>query len=479
MLRTNICGELNETFVGKKVSLCGWVDTRRDHGNVIFIDLRDRWGKIQLVFNPNNKEMHALAEKVRPEYVLRVTGTVEMRPQGTTNLKLATGMVEIHVKQLEILNTSETPPFEISDTPQVSEDLRLKYRYLDLRSQAMRERLIGRHRVVKIVRDYLDELEFVEVETPMLTKSTPEGARDFLVPSRLSTGCFYALPQSPQLFKQILMVSGFDRYVQIARCFRDEDLRADRQLEHTQIDLEMSFITEEDIQTVVEGLVARVFKAVQNIELRTPFERLPYDEAMNRYGSDKPDLRFGLEIHDVTELFKNSGKNFARSDFDELTVMTQELGAKGLIWLKVLDNSFEGPVAKFITPDQQQKLKTEFGAQPGDTIFIVADKWQTACVVLGGLRNHFGDRFKMKDKDAFRLLWVVDFPSFEWNEEEKRCDALHHPFTSPREADLDLLEKDPLKVKARAYDLVLNGTEIGGGSIRIHREDIQKKYSVL
>src|SRR3990167_7509308 len=382
MLRTNICGELNETFVGKKVSLCGWVDTRRDHGNVIFIDLRDRWGKIQLVFNPNNKEMHALAEKVRPEYVLRVTGTVEMR------------------------------------------------------RAPMLKRLGLRHQITQIVRRYFDGHQFIEIETPILTKSTPEGARDFLVPSRLSAGCFYALPQSPQLFKQILMVSGFDRYVQIARCFRDEDLRADRQLEHTQIDLEMSFITEEDIQTVVEGLVARVFKAVQNIELRTPFERLPYDEAMNRYGSDKPDLRFGLEIHDVTELLKNSelkifqavlqakgvikglkisGQNFARSDFDELTVMTQELGAKGLIWLKVLDNSFEGPVAKFITPDQQQKLKTEFGAQPGDTIFIVADKWQTACVVLGGLRNHFGDRFKMKDKDAFRLLWVVDRKSTRLN----------------------------------------------------------------
>ena len=498
MLRTHTCGELTAKEIEKKVALCGWVDSRRDHGNVVFIDLRDRWGKTQMVFNPEeNKEAHKAAEKLRPEFVVRVQGLVRRRPKGTENSKIPTGEIEIRVGQIEILNTSEVPPFEIVDDSPVSEELRLKYRYLDLRRPAVFKRMADRYRITKVVRDYFDEHHFIEVETPVLTKSTPEGARDFLVPSRLNPAAFYALPQSPQLFKQILMVSGFDRYFQLARCLRDEDLRADRQPEHTQIDVEMSFISEDDFISTIEGLVARVIRELLQVQVKTPFLRMSYEEAMNRFGSDKPDLRFGLEFVDATAILKNSelkvfreviekkgvvkgikipDKNFSRGDFDALTEFVKGFGTKGLAWFKVLADGLESPIAKFINQEEQKKLRDTFGAKAGDTIFLIADEWLTACAALGALRLNLAQSLGLIQKSKeLKLLWVVNFPLFQWNEEEKKIDAVHHPFTAPQEADLALLEKEPLKVKARAYDIILNGTELGGGSIRIHREEVQKR----
>ena len=497
MLRTNTCGELTDKNINQKVTLCGWVDTRRDHGNVIFVDLRDRWGKTQLVFNPDlNRQVHSVAEKVRSEFVLQVKGTVQKRPPGTENSKIPTGQIEIKVEELQILNPSDTPPFEILDDLAVSEELRLKYRYLDLRRPSMFSRMKDRHRVTKLARDYFDEHGFIEVETPMLTRSTPEGARDFLVPSRLDPGSFYALPQSPQLFKQILMVSGFDRYVQFARCLRDEDLRADRQPEHTQIDVEMSFVSEGDIMSTIEGLLSKIIKAIRKVDIKIPFPRITYQNAMDCYGSDKPDLRYGLEFLDVTDLLagsefkifqevikqkgvikgiKVSGHNFSRSDFDELTKYVQDYGAKGLVWFKVSE-SLESPVAKFLNADLQKRLKDQFQAKTGDTLFLIADQWFPACAALGALRTKLASILKLTEKsNELNLAWVIDFPLFAWNEEEKRVDAVHHPFTSPQEIDLAHLEKEPLKVRARAYDVILNGTEVGGGSIRIHQEAVQKK----
>ncbi|MBI4367832.1 MAG: aspartate--tRNA ligase [Candidatus Omnitrophica bacterium] len=498
MLRTHTCGELTARQIKSQVTLCGWVDARRDHGNVIFIDVRDRWGKTQLVFHPESaREIHQSAEKLRPEYVIRVHGIVRERPAGTQNKKITTGEIEIHVEQLEILNPSEVPPFEILDDTAVSEELRLKYRYLDLRRPTMINRLKMRHQITKIVRDYFDENNFLEVETPMLTRSTPEGARDFLVPSRLDPGSFYALPQSPQLFKQILMISGLDRYFQLARCLRDEDLRADRQPEHTQIDVEMSFVSEDDVMQVIEGLLVRLIQEVRGIQLKTPFRRLRYQEAMDRFGSDKPDLRFSLEMIDVTSVLKDSelkvfqgivkqggvikglttsDRNFSRGELDELTTFVQGFGAKGLAWFKVTPDGFESPIAKFVTPEQQQELKSTFGAKSGDMIFLVADQWLTTCLALGALRSHLGKVLGLLDPSkALSLLWVVDFPLFQWNEEEKKIDAVHHPFTAPQETDLAALEKEPTRVRARAYDIILNGTELGGGSIRIHQESVQKR----
>ncbi|MBI4358845.1 MAG: aspartate--tRNA ligase [Candidatus Omnitrophica bacterium] len=497
MLRTHTCGELTERQIGQRATLCGWVDSRRDHGNVIFIDLRDRWGKTQLVFNPEgNRELHKAAEKLRLEYVVRIQGRVEKRPQGTENPKITTGEIEIRCSELEILNPSETPPFELMDDSNISEELRLKYRYLDLRRPSMFRRLYDRHKMTKIARDYFDGNGFIEVETPMLTRSTPEGARDFLVPSRLELGSFYALPQSPQLFKQILMVAGFDRYFQLARCLRDEDLRADRQPEHTQIDVEMSFVSEDDIISVIEGFLVRMVESVRGIKLKTPLKRLTYDEAMSRFGSDKPDLRFELELVDVTsilsatefnvfqEVIKGKGvikglkigeRNFSRSDFDQLTALVQGFGAKGLAWFKVEAGGLESPVAKFLTQVQQESLKKAFQAKTGDTIFLVADQWLNASTALGVLRNHLAIQFGLNQLEELALAWIVDFPLFQWNEEEKRVDAVHHPFTAPQEADLKFLETEPLRVRARAYDIILNGTEIGGGSIRIHQEEVQKR----
>ncbi len=501
MLRTDTCGSLTSAHTGKKISLAGWVHTRRDHGNLIFIDLRDRWGVVQIVFNPEkNPSLHGQAEKLRSEYVIRVEGEVRRRPAGTENPKIATGEVEVLADSLEILNESPTPPFEIAGNVEVSEDLRLKYRFLDLRRPEMQENLKFRYELIRTVRDYLHSLEFLEIETPYLTKSTPEGARDFLVPSRLTPGTFYALPQSPQLFKQLLMVSGYDRYFQLARCFRDEDLRADRQPEHTQIDLEMAFVDEEDVRRVVEGMMAAVFEKVAQKKIQRPFRHIPYEKALARYGSDKPDLRFEMVLEEVTEEFKGTGfkvftdalsqgehikalvfptpegKELSRKDFDDLTRFLQEQGAKGLAWLKVKRaGEVESPVAKFFEPERLDRLVKRLGARPGDVLFLVADREATASVLLGTLRTHVAETYQLIPKERFEFCWVTDFPLFEWSEDEKRYVALHHPFTSPRLADESLLSEAPEKVKARAYDLVLNGTEIGGGSIRIHRREIQEK----
>lgn len=500
-MRTSTCGSLNASSVGNAATLAGWVHSRRDHGKLIFIDLRDRWGLVQLVFNPEtHPEAHSRAEKLRAEYVVRAQGKVRSRPAGTENPKIATGQVEVDVEELEILNESPTPPFEISGAGEVSEEIRLKYRFLDLRRPEMQENLKFRDDLIRLVRDHLHSQHFIEVETPCLTKSTPEGARDYLVPSRLTPGTFYALPQSPQLFKQLLMVAGYDRYFQLARCFRDEDLRADRQPEHTQIDMEMSFVEEKDIQTVIEGMLAPVFEKLLQKKIAVPFRRIPYETAMARYGSDKPDLRFEMWIEDVTEDLKGTtfkifqeaiergeqikalvlptpkGRELSRKDFDDWIRFVTDLGAKGLAWFKVkAGDEVDSPIAKFFEADRLACLVKRLGARPGDAVLMAADQDFRAAGYLGALRVHLAQQFNLIPTDRFELCWVVDFPLFEWSEEEKRYVALHHPFTSPYETDVALLEKAPEKVKARAYDLVFNGVEIGGGSIRIHRRDIQEK----
>lgn len=506
MLRTHTCGELNASHLEKAVSLSGWVHSRRDHGNLIFIDLRDRWGLVQIVFNPEtNPSLHGKAEKLRSEFVIRIGGKVRRRPAGTENPKIPTGEIEVLAENLEILNESPTPPFEIAGTAEVSEELRLKYRFLDLRRPDMQENLKFRYELTQIVRNYLHELNFMEVETPCLTRSTPEGARDFLVPSRLAPGAFYALPQSPQLFKQLLMVAGYDRYFQLARCFRDEDLRADRQPEHTQIDMEMSFIEEADIMGVVEGMISRIFEKLLQHKIKLPIRRISYDQAIGSYGSDKPDLRFEMLIQDVTEEMRGigfkvfaegmergekikglafpipAGKDLSRKDFDDLTSFVQGLGGKGLVWMRVKSaDSVDSPVAKFFEAERLAKLIKKLDAGPGQAIFMVLDKDFQAAVLLGALRLHLAEKFLTIPKDRYELCWVTDFPLFEWSEEEKRYMALHHPFTSPQEGSVEFLESAPEKVRARAYDLVLNGTEIGGGSIRIHRREIQEKvFKVL
>ncbi|MBI4115703.1 MAG: aspartate--tRNA ligase [Candidatus Omnitrophica bacterium] len=501
MFRTHTCGLLNASMIGKEVSLAGWVHARRDHGNLIFIDLRDRWGLTQLVFNPEtNPSVHDKAEKLRSEFVISIKGKVRHRPAGTENPKIVTGEVEVVAEELEILNESPTPPFEIAGGSDVSEEIRLKYRFLDLRRQELQESLKFRYDVTRVARDYLHSLDFIEVETPYLTKSTPEGARDFLVPSRLSPGTFYALPQSPQLFKQLLMVAGYDRYFQLARCFRDEDLRADRQPEHTQIDMEMSFAAEEDIMKVVEGMTASIFEKLLKKKIPLPFRRIPYEQAIAHYGSDKPDLRFDMLLEDVTDEHRGigfkifaeavergarikalvfptpEGKDFSRKDFDELTRYLGELGALGLVWIKVKrGGEVESPVAKFYEPERLSNLIKRVDARAGNIIFMIADENIRASTLLGALRVHLAQSFLAIPKDRFELCWVTDFPLFEWSEEEKRYVACHHPFTSPREVDLSMLESAPEKTKARAYDLILNGAEIGGGSIRIHRKDVQEK----
>jgi len=504
MLRTHTCGELNKEQIGAGVELSGWVDRWRDHGGVIFIDLRDRWGVTQVVFNPEtDSELHAAASKLRSEFVINVKGAVQARPEGTINEKLPTGHIEVMVSELTVLNKSETPPIDVAGDSFISEDLRLRYRYLDLRRKSMYRNLQLRYKISKVVRDYLDHQKFIEVETPYLTKSTPEGARDYLVPCRMSKGTFYALPQSPQLFKQILMVSGYDRYFQLVRCFRDEDLRADRQPEHTQIDIEMSFIDEEDIFALIEGMLDRVFKDALGVEnVQFPLNRITYNDAMNLYGSDKPDLRFEMQISDATDLFKGSDfkvfssvigsggaikgikapgmSGASRKDMDDLTQFVQTYGAKGLAWLKVTPEGIESPIAKFFSDETLQKVKELFSAEEGDLIMFVASDWYTTCVSLGALRCHIAKKLEMIKEGVYALCWVVDFPLLDYNPEEKRYQAMHHPFTSPRPEDRDLLASDPGKVRARAYDLVLNGTEIGGGSIRIHEEDVQSKmFEVL
>jgi len=495
--RTHYCGEINTSLINQEVVVMGWVNRQRDHGGVIFIDLRDRSGIVQVVIDQkSNPEIFSQAEKVRNEYVLALLGEVCLRPEGTVNPELNTGEVEIRAKELQILNTSETPPFDLTTSiKEISESIRLRYRYLDLRRPKLQQNLILRNQVMKVVRDYLYNQGFIEVETPFLTKSTPEGARDYLVPSRVNFGCFYALPQSPQLFKQLLMVAGFDRYYQIVRCFRDEDLRADRQPEFTQIDLEMSFIQEEDIFQVVEEMLVEVFSEVRGIKLNVPFPRLSYREAMQKYGVDKPDLRLPLTCEEITEIVRNSnfkvfsqaiaqggkvkglkvpqGGSFSRKQLDNLTEIVKVYGAKGLAWFKVTSEGWESPILKFFTEQEQKEINKVFAPQAGDLLCFVADQAKIADAAIGYLRLHLGKELNLIDKSQWAFVWITDFPWLEYNEEEKRYEALHHPFTSPVEKDLDKIKTNPEEVRARAYDLVLNGIEIGGGSIRIHRRDIQ------
>lgn len=477
----------------------GWAHSRRDHGGLIFIDLRDREGITQIAFNPEvDTTAHRKAHSLRNEYVIAVKGKVAKRPEGTINPDLKTGEVEVLAKELIILNESKTPPFEISSRHGLSEDLRLKYRYLDLRRPLLQENLMLRHSIVHTTRNYFSQRGFLEIETPFLTKSTPEGARDYLVPSRINPGRFYALPQSPQLFKQLLMVAGYDRYYQIVKCFRDEDLRADRQPEFTQIDLELSFVQESDIYEIIEGLLVTIFKEVKDISLKHPFPRLTYQEALTRYGLDKPDTRFEMELKDLTSYFSNSqfkvfsqviaaggnilGLNakgcaeYSRKELDDLTDLSKVYGAQGLVWIKVSSQEMQSPVIKYFAETEIQQLNNALDVHPGDLLLIVADtKPKVACTVLGQLRIHLGQQLGLIDQHKWCPVWITEFPLLEYNEEEKRYEALHHPFTSPVEEDLVYLKKDPNKVKARAYDLVLNGNEIGGGSIRIHRKDVQEK----
>ena len=497
--RTHTCGELRETNIGETVVLNGWVDRRRDLGGVIFIDLRDRYGITQIVFEPTfNKDAHQQANVLRNEFVISVEGKVRRRPVDTDNPELATGTVDVMVDKLIILNESKTPPFLIRDENDVNEDLRLKYRYLDLRRPKVQGNLVLRHKMYQVTRKYFDENNFVEIETPVLMKSTPEGARDYLVPSRLHKGKFYALPQSPQQYKQMLMVSGFDRYFQIVKCFRDEDLRADRQPEFTQIDVEMSFVDQENIFEVVEGLMKVLFKEIWDRDLTLPIRRLTYDEAMEKYGSDKPDTRFELPMVTLNNVFKNSAfkvfkdqmenngivtglvapgcGDYTRNQLDGLTDTAKKWGAGGLIWMRVKESDIEAPVAKFFSDEEKKNLVETLNAKPGDLIFIITGPKLKALSVMGNLRLEMAKRLDLiKTNTEPKLLWVTDFPLFEWDEETKRYYAMHHPFTSPRFEDVPLMESVPGKVKARAYDLVLNGSEIAGGSIRIHNADLQAK----
>ncbi len=497
--RTHSCNALGTGDVGAEVTLMGWVLRRRDHGGVIFVDLRDRWGITQVVFNPTvDPEVHAKAHQIRSEWVLAVRGRVVARPAEMANTKLATGAIEVLVDTLQLLNSSETPPFPLDEEVEVSDTLRLQYRYLDLRRPEMAAKLVMRHQAVQAVRNYLNENGFLDIETPMLTRSTPEGARDYLVPSRVNAGRFYALPQSPQLFKQLLMIAGMDRYYQIVKCFRDEDLRADRQPEFTQIDMELSFVGEEDIIAINEGMVARLFRETRGLELTPPFPRLTYAEAMDRYGTDRPDIRFGMEIVDLTgiaagcsfkvfrEVADRGGTvrainasgcaDFTRRELDQLTEFVAQFGAKGLAWVKIKEGGeWQSPIAKFFSETEQAAIAAATGAVVGDLLFFAADQKKAVFQVLAELRVELARRLELLSKDEFRFVWVTDFPLLEYDDKEKRYQALHHPFTAPREEDLDLLATDPTAVRSRAYDLVLNGTEIGGGSIRIHRRELQAR----
>ncbi|RDI44107.1 aspartate--tRNA ligase [Falsibacillus pallidus] len=502
--RTYYCGEVTEENIGESITLKGWVQKRRDLGGLIFIDLRDRTGIVQAVFNPDgSKEALEIAEKVRNEYVLDIKGKVVAREEGTVNTNLMTGKIEVVVSEITIINEAKTPPFVLSDDKEVSEELRLKYRYLDLRRPMMFETLKMRHQVTKAFRTFLDDEGFLDIETPILTKSTPEGARDYLVPSRVHPGEFYALPQSPQIFKQMLMVSGFDKYYQIARCFRDEDLRADRQPEFTQIDIETSFMSQEDIIAMVERMMGKLMKDVKGAEIPEAFPRLSYDEAMGRYGSDKPDTRFEMELKDVSEAVKESGfkvfagavasggqvkalnvksaaDKYSRKDIDALTEFTSRYGAKGLAWLKVEEEGLKGPISKFFPEDEAAKLTALLDAQPGDLLLFVADKKSVVADALGALRLKLGKELGLIDESKFNFLWVTDWPLLEYDEEAGRYFAAHHPFTMPVREDLGLLDSAPGEARAQAYDLVLNGYELGGGSLRIFERDIQEKmFEVL
>ena len=499
MKRTHHCGELRESEVGKEVTVCGWVSRRRDHGGLIFVDLRDRSGYVQVVYDEakmGEGTFHK-AESLRSEFVIAVRGNVRARSEDTVNPKMETGKIEIVCSELRILNKAKTPPFYIQDDLDVDEMLRLKYRYLDLRRPEMQKNIMLRHRVAKIMRDYFDALGFLEIETPMLCKSTPEGARDFLVPSRLNPGNFYALPQSPQIYKQILMVAGFEKYFQIVRCFRDEDLRADRQPEFTQLDIEMSFVDQDTILTMMEGLMSELFDKALGVKLETPFLRMTWDEAMERFGSDKPDMRFGMELLDISEEVKGStfkvfssvleagGKvkaikvddyaDIPRRELDGLVEYVQGYGAKGMAWIQYSTEGIKSPFKKFYSDEVFEKIKEKCGAKTGDLLLIVADKPLVLAQALGALRLEMGRRRNLIDPDKLCFLWVVDFPMFEYSDEEKRWKAMHHPFTAPRDEDVQYLASDPGRVKAIAYDMVLNGVEIGGGSLRIYNSELQEK----
>ena len=496
--RSCYCGEPRAAAVGKEMTLVGWVHSRRDHGGVIFVDLRDRSGICQIVFRPEvDPAGHEKAKQIRSEDVIAVRGTLAKRSPETINADLATGEVELVCHELRLLNASAVPPFIIEDETDASENTRLKYRYLDLRRPQSLSHLLLRYRMTKLIRDYLDGLGFIDVETPVLTKSTPEGARDYLVPSRIYHGKFYALPQSPQLFKQILMVGGLDRYFQIVKCFRDEDLRADRQPEFTQLDMEMSFVQREDVMEVVEGMISLLFKELKGIELKRPFTTLTYEEAMNRFGSDKPDMRLGLELRDFTDALRQcqarvfaaaiqnggvvkgiripKGRELSRKDLDDMTPYVATFGAKGIAWTKITAEGWQSPIAKFLSAAEQKAVEQIAGAETGDVVLFSADSAKIVHDALGNLRLYLGEKLALIPAKEYALVWVVDFPLMAFDAEEKRYVALHHPFTAPLDEDLPLLESEPAKSRSKAYDLALNGIEIGGGSIRIHHVELQKK----
>jgi aspartyl-tRNA synthetase len=494
-----MCGDLSRQNSGETIFICGWVQRRRDLGSLIFIWLRDRTGIVQLVFDESqNPDCFKLANEVRSEFVLWVKGIVSLRDEKNINPELATGEVEVLVSDLKVLNTADTTPFVIGDQ-KVGDETKLKYRYLDLRGEYLRDKIVLKHKLTSSVREYLNANGFLDIETPILNKSTPEGARDYLVPSRVQQGKFYALPQSPQLFKQLLMVSGFDRYYQIAKCFRDEDLRADRQPEFTQIDIEMSFVDVDDVISINEGLIAKAFKDVAGVDVALPIERLTYNEAMLRYGSDKPDTRFGMEIVSIKDKVKDcafkvfssvaqkedgmvcaicangADDAYSRKDIDKLEEYAKLYGAKGLAWMVVEENGVRSPIAKFLTEAEINSIVDKTGSQTGDIIFIVADSWKTSLTAMGQVRLEVAEKLNLINESKYNFLWVTDFPMFEFSEEEGRYTAMHHPFTAINDEDLDKLESEPAKVHAKAYDIVLNGNEIGGGSIRIHTQDVQKR----
>ncbi|MCD8808367.1 aspartate--tRNA ligase [Mammaliicoccus sciuri] len=497
--RTTYAGKITEEYIGQTVTLNGWVQKRRDLGGLIFVDLRDREGVVQIVFNPDfSQEALSVAEKIRSEYVIQVKGLVTKRDEKSINDKIKTGKVEVQVSEITILNESETPPFSITDMNDIDENVRLKYRYIDLRRESLAQTFKMRHQITRAVRNYLDEGEFYEVETPVLTKSTPEGARDYLVPSRVHDGEFYALPQSPQIFKQLLMIGGFDKYYQIVKCFRDEDLRADRQPEFTQIDIEMSFVDQEDVIKMNEGLMKRIMKDVKGIDITTPFPRMTYAEAMERYGIDKPDTRFGMELINLSELaskmdfkvFKSAVENggevkaivvedgaadYSRKDIDQLQSFANIYGAKGLAWVKVTEEGLNGPISKFFDEDITAELLNQTEAKVGDLVLFVADKKDVVAASLAQLRNKLGKDRGLIDPNKYNFLWVTDWPLFEYDEESERYVAAHHPFTAPKKEHEEMLETDPTNVEANAYDIVLNGFELGGGSIRIHKSELQEK----
>ena len=501
MLRTHTCGELTAENVGHSATLCGWVDRIRDFGGVTFIDLRDRYGITQVVFNPAHTKAPAeLIDKLRSEFVIKVEGQVGIRPEGQANKKIATGEIEFNADHLEILNTCETPPFVPSQKDLPGEDLRLKHRYLDLRRQKMMDTLVLRNKIIKGMRDYAAEHDFIDIETPILGRSTPEGARDYLVPSRVHNGSFYALPQSPQIYKQIMMIAGYDRYVQVARCFRDEDLRADRQPEFTQLDMEMSFVDSDDITGLIDGMMQKLAKELLDVDLKLPLEQLTYKDAMTRFGHDAPDLRFGMEIVDCTDIAKkvdfrvfravadggnfvrglnakNGTEKYSRRGIDELTKMVQEdFGAKGLAWFRIEeDGSMFAPIAKNFKPEELEEIKTRMNGEPGDLLLFIADTWEVSCKSLYSLRKRIGAEMELYDPSEMHFSWVVEFPMFDHDPDEGRWNAMHHPFTAPLAEDLDKLESAPGDVRAQAYDLIINGYEAGGGTIRIHDSETQAK----